>query len=308
MLLELFEIFANNIAPILIVASIGFIVGRLANVEPRPISQLIFNVFSPALVFWALYTSEVSGQELASIGLATIIFQFIMAGFAFALARALSIERSARASMMIGAFCLNAGNYGLSLVSFAFGPDVLARAIVVYITNTVVNYSLGVFVASSGKRDPLDSLKIMLRVPAIYAAIIALVLRSNNLELPLMIDRSASLLKDATIPLMLTLLGLQLSRTTGFQRLRLVAASVSMKLLIAPFVGLALALLLNFDDLALIGFVLQISMPTAVMTLILAKEYELDEALSLNIIMASTLLSPITLSVIILLLRQTTTF
>jgi predicted permease len=40
------------------------------------------------------------------------------------------------------------------------------------------------------------------------------------------------------------------------------------------------------------------------MTLILAKEYHLDETLTLNLIMVSTLVSPFTLSVIILLLKR----
>jgi predicted permease len=45
-------------------------------------------------------------------------------------------------------------------------------------------------------------------------------------------------------------------------------------------------------------------MPTAVVTLIMAKEYKLDETLVLNLIVVSTLISPFTLSVVILLLRQ----
>jgi predicted permease len=42
----------------------------------------------------------------------------------------------------------------------------------------------------------------------------------------------------------------------------------------------------------------------AVATIILASEFELDHQLSLSMIMASTLLSPVTLSILIYLLRR----
>src|SRR5690606_13670064 len=203
-----------------------------------------------------------------------------------------------------GAFCMNAGNFGLSIAAFAFGDAVLARAVVIYISNTLLNYTLGVFVASSGRQSPRGALLNVVRVPAVYASVAALLVRGLNIELPIVIYRAAGVLKDAAIPLMLILLGIQLSQSARLQKLTLVTTGVLLKLLIAPLVGIGLALVFQLEALAMISFALQTSMPTAVITLILAKEYQLDETLMLNLIMATTLLSPFTLSVIILFLRQ----
>lgn len=301
---ELISIFVNNIAPVLIVAGVGYIAGKRLSVDPQSIGLLIFNVFSPALVFYSLYDSKIGGQELVVLLVGITLFQFIMAGLAYLVMRFYGGERLERASLMLSSCCLNGGNYGLSIASFAFGEAVFARAVVVYIGNTALNYTLGVFVASSGHQGTKSALLTILRVPAFYATLIAFLLRGFQIELPVPLFRAVTVMKDAAIPAMLILLGLQLSQSMAINRWKLVSIGVVLKLLIAPLVGVGLALLFHLEGVAAIALILQSAMPTAVVTLVLAKQYHLDETLSLNLIMASTLLSPFTLSVLILLLRN----
>lgn len=301
---ELISIFVNNIAPVLIVAGVGYVAGQKLRVDGQTVGQLIFNVFSPALVFFSLYESQIGGSELGLLIAVTAMFQLSMAALAYLVMNFQRADRVERSSVMLGAFCMNAGNFGLSIAAFAFGDAVLARAVVIYISNTLLNYTLGVFVASSGRQSPRGALLNVVRVPAVYASVAALLVRGLNIELPIVIYRAAGVLKDAAIPLMLILLGIQLSQSARLQKLTLVTTGVLLKLLIAPLVGIGLALVFQLEALAMIAFALQTSMPTAVITLILAKEYQLDETLMLNLIMATTLLSPFTLSVIILFLRQ----
>ena len=301
---ELIAIFANNIAPVLIVAGIGYLAGRALKVESASLGKLIFNVFSPALVFYSLYTSQIEGQEFGLLILIVLVFQLVMAGLAYVVVRFQKADKIERATVVLSSFCLNAGNYGLSVVDFAFGEAALARAVVVWIGNTMLNYTLGVFIASSGSQAARKSFTNVLRVPAFYATAAAFLLRGLNVELPVVLLRSASVLKDAAIPAMLVLLGLQLSQTVRVSRVALVRSGVLLRLAAGPLVGGGLGLLFQLDNLGMAAFLLQASMPTAVMTLILAKEYHLDETLMLNLIMATTLISPFTLSVIIFLLKK----
>jgi hypothetical protein len=302
--IELVNIFVNNIAPILIVAGAGYAAGKLLSIESRSIGQLIFNVFSPALVFFSLYDSKIGGDELGLLIAVTILFQVVMAALSYVLMRAQNVNDIDRASVMISTFCLNAGNYGLSLATFAFGEEVLARAVVIYVANTILNYTLGVFVASSGRQSPGKALLNIAYVPAVYATAAALILKGLNVELPLVAFRAVTVLKDAAIPSMLVLLGLQMAQTVTLGKWALLGWGIALKLLISPVIGVGLALLFNLRGAEAIAFILQASMPTAVVTLIMAKEYKLDETLVLNLIVVSTLISPFTLSVVILLLRQ----
>jgi predicted permease len=65
-----------------------------------------------------------------------------------------------------------------------------------------------------------------------------------------------------------------------------------------------LVIMVGLNSPATIAVIMQASMPVAVATIILASEFELDHQLSLGMIMTSTLLSPVTLSILIYLLRR----
>jgi predicted permease len=301
---ELLSIFVDNIAPILLVAGVGYLVGRNLQIEPRSLGRLVFNVFSPALVFYSLLTSQIAGAELGLLILLTVIFELLMALIAYVVMRWQHESTVHRAGVILNASCLNAGNYGLSLVHFAFGPEVFARAVIVYIANVVLNNTLGVFVASSGSKPPRDALKNVLRVPAVYATAAAFLANALHLTLPSALERSVQLLSDAAIPSMLILLGLQLVQSHGIKKPRLVTISVGLRLVLSPFLATGLAFLFHLNNLAAAALIIEASTPVAVITLILASEFGLDEDLTMSSILASTLLSPITLSVLILLLRQ----
>lgn len=296
------SIFANNILPILLIAAVGVVLRRRFALQPQPIGTLIFNVLSPSLVFWLFYTSDVSGGEFVTLAGATVLFQLAMAALAFTVAGALGIRPVARANLTIASFCLNAGNYGLSLIAFAFDDAVLSRAAVVLVANVTMNYSLGVFIASNGRASVLQSLGNVARTPAIYAVLAAFTLRLFELPLPLALANAIETLSGAAIPMMLLMLGMQLG---GFARLdqpRTVAAGVTLKLVVAPFVAFGIAALLGVSGPGFTAFLVQASTPTAVLTLIFASEFDLDRDLALNLIMTATLLSPVTLSLLVLLL------
>lgn len=301
---SLLLIVLDNIIPILTVAGVGFWVGRRFRIEPRPLGQLIFNVFSPALVFHLLSTTPVDGQELGQIVLLTIIFQLLMAALSFGVLHFSSASKIHKASIIVSTFSINAGNYGLSLVSFAFSADVLARAIIIFIANILLNNTLGVFVASSGQRSLKQALLSILHVPAVYASIAAFVVTGLDLALPVPIARSINIMADAAIPAMLILLGLQLGQSTRIERPSLVGLSVALKMFVAPVIALGLVLFFHLSGSAAAALIIQASMPTAVVTIVLASEFGLDERLTLSTVLASTLTSPITLSIIILLLYQ----
>lgn len=301
--LELVQIFIDNIAPILIIAFVGFLVGRRFPIDPQTVSTLLFYVLSPAIVFFSLYDSDVSGGEIVDLYVATIGFQLVMVTLAFALMLLWQVDPIRRANVLLSAFCLNAGNFGLSLVAFAFGPDVLSRAAVVFVANVTLNYTLGVFVASNGRSSAIDALFSVLRTPSVYAVVAAFSLRGLNITLPLVLERPISSLADAAIPMMLILLGIQLSNISRISQFSLVGTGISLKLIAAPFVAIAIAGLLMLTGDARTAFIIQASMPTAIMTLVLTTEFDLDRDLALSLIMATTLLSPVTLTVLIAVLQ-----
>jgi hypothetical protein len=303
MILQLLDIFINNIAPILLVAGIGFFLSKRFEIDARSLGRLTFNVFSPALVFYSLAHSEVSPLELGQIALTILLYTLVLAALAWLVARLLSRDQVERAGVMLCALTANNGNYGLPLIALAFGQEVLARAVMVFVTLVIMQYTVGVFIASSGHKSQREALQSVLRVPMFYALLAGLTLNQLNIVMPTPLDHALKLMADGSFPLMLVILGVQIARA-HLRRLRPVISSVALRMFVAPFVALGIALAFDLPSAMFIAIIVQASMPVAVNTTVFAMEFELDGEQISGAVLLSTLLSPLTLSLIILALQQ----
>ena len=312
-MLDLLNIFVDNMIPVLAIAAVGIVLRRRLQVEPAMVSRMMFYVFAPALAFDAVYNSDISGGDFLRVYLGTLALMAAVGAIAFLFLRGLNaalpaerkINRREFATTLVATFVFNGANFGLSIVSFAFGDAALTYAVIIYIAGSTIAWTLGPYVSSSGAASMLKSAHSILRTPVVYALALALALKAAGIsELPPALSRSAQLLADASIPLMLVLLGLQLGRFRKPDRWILLATGTAIRLLVAPLIALAFASLLQLEGPARAAFILQAGMPTAVLTLILAYEFDSDRALALNLIMSTTLLSPVSLTLLIYLLQN----
>jgi predicted permease len=295
-LTDLLILFANNLLPILLVAGTGYIAGKWLNVEARSISRVVFYLFSPCLLFDLLVSSQLkNGDMLRMVGF-TVASVLSVALITWLLGRILKLERKMLAAVIICTMTINAGNYGLSLNLFAFGEEALAYASLFFVTSAIITYTVGVTIASMGKSSLAASIKGLLKIPAVHAVILAMIFIYLNWELPLPLSRSVSLLGDAAIPGMLLVLGLQLQNNhRAYDRRALVLAN-GMRLLGGMGVGFMLAAVFGLGGMAYNAGVLESSMPTAVLSTILATEYDAEPAFVTSAVFSSTLLSPLTLT------------
>ena len=193
----------------------------------------------------------------------------------------------------------NSGNYGLPVVLFAFGPDALVHATAYFVTGSVMTYTLGVFLAAAGRRSMKRALVGIAKVPVIYGAVVAAVVLVTGIQVPLAVTRPVALLSEAALPMMILVLGMQLERASVPDRPALVAAAVGLSLVVAPIVALGLASLLGITGPGRQAGVVLASMPVAVVTTILALEFDVTPAFVTSAVFVSTFLSPLTLTPLI---------
>jgi predicted permease len=113
------------------------------------------------------------------------------------------------------------------------------------------------------------------------------------------------MLSDAALPSMLLILGMQLKRAVAPNRPVVVAAAVVLSLFIAPILGIGLTSLLGLTGSARSAAIVLASMPAAVVTTVLALEFDLDSSFVTSVVFVSTLLSPVTLVLLIAYLKGT---
>lgn len=303
----LLSVFLNNLLPIFLCAAAGVALGSAFKPDIRSVTRLAFYVFSPCLVFSSLTRSLVNGSEFMQIATFTLVHIVLMAALTAGLGLALRLERRVLLTLIIAAVFVNGGNFGLAANRFAFGEEALARAVVFYIFSTIGVYTVGIFLASLGKRSAAEAMREVLTVPAFYALLAAGLARFTGFGVPLYLERAVTLLGEAAIPVMLVLLGLQIAQMKREVWARAKAGTlmlaVTLQLIVAPLLAIALAAVLGLGGVTRQAAILEASMPTAVITTVLALQYELDIDLMMAVVIVSTVLSPLTLTPLIVYLQ-----
>jgi malate permease and related proteins len=301
--MELLAIFVQNILPIFIVAGIGFLIVRYLGADVQTLSRVTLYVLTPCLLFDVLVTSNVSADEFGRLTLLALGTILGIGLIAWLVTRALRLDRVMTSAFMVVVMFANGGNYGLPLTLFVFGQEALARATIYFVVSIVLTYTIGIFLASSGRRSMCEALLIVLRIPSIYASAAAIVVILTGVETPSFLMRPIKLLGDAAIPVMILVLGMQLERAVKPGSLRLVGLAVGFRLVVSALLGLLLAQFIGLSGTARQAGVLQSAMPVAVVTTILAVEFEVEPAFVTSVVFLSTILSPLTLTPLIALLK-----
>jgi predicted permease len=300
----LLSTFANNLLPILLLSGAGFVLGKRFSVDSRTIGRTVFYIFAPMLVFDLLVQNDLKLEEAVIVVAFTVTIILVMGVITLIIALGLKLERRILMSVLITTMFGNIGNYGLPLVSFAFGEEALKYASIYFVTTALLFNTVGILLASLGHMTFKEAMLGLLKVPTVYGVTLAAFINTFHIEIPSALARTIDLAAGGSIPLMIVLLGIELSRVQWSNSLRGVGLSVALRLLAAPLVALLLSSLFGLQGAVQQACVIQSSMPAAVNSTILAAEYQLDSSLVTAIVFIGTMLSPLTLTPLIVLLGR----
>jgi predicted permease len=294
--LSLFNLFLNNLSPVLLIAGSGYLLGRRFQINPRTFSQVVFYFFSPCLVFNSLAKNQLSESDFLSVTGFALIVVCVIGLLAWSVGSILRLERHLLAAVMITSMFDNAGNLGLSVTFFAFGDPALARATVIFVIYGTLTNTVGAVIASLGKSGLRQALLILLKMPALYALLLGMLFARQGWHLPLFLDRGVSMATNATIPCMLILLGVQLQRVRWTGNAQALTTVAALRLLASPVIAIGLSALFGLQGPTRQASILEASMPTAVMCTILATEFDVEPAFVTSVVFLTTILSPLTIT------------
>lgn len=286
----------------MLVALFGYLLQRRLRLHVATLSSVVFNILSPCLVFSSLAGSKLPVTELAGLAAFSAVNILAMGVMAFLVARLMKLTRIETTAFMIVIMFVNGGNYGLTLLQLRYGDVGLSRGIVYYVTSTVMVYTVGVLIASMGRVGWRDTMKRMARLPAVYAALLALVAYSIDLPIPAPIMSGITIAGNGAIPVMLLVLGMQIAEMKPDDGSRIVWPAVGLRLLVGPIVGMGIAFLAGLQGVGRSAMIIESAMPAAVINLILATEFGLPASTVARIVVISTLISPLTIAATITIL------
>jgi len=166
----------STLLPVFLIAGCGALYGRYRTPDIQGLNVLNMELFVPMLVFAVLADQKAPLQDYASLALAATVVVLGSGIVLYPLARILNLNlKTFLPPMMFN----NSGNMGIPLMVLAFGEAALPAAVVLFIVEMLLHFSVGLYML-----DPHSSLIQRLKLPIVFASIAGLAVNLGGVHLP----------------------------------------------------------------------------------------------------------------------------
>jgi predicted permease len=270
------------VTPTFFTIALGYLFGRLSRSGTAALIDAAMYIAVPCLVFTSMLSSPIVIGDAAKLWASCLLVMagtFLLARFAFGFGRT---KHSALYLPIVFANLVN-------IPYMAFGAKGLANAALFYMPSGILIYSLGIYIAA-GQKGLTQGLKEAVRTPLIYAALFGLALNLAGVTIPTLMMNSLKFLGQAGIPLLLLVLGMNISRIRPSHVPLTLAASV-LRVGGGFALGLLAVWLLGLTGTPRAVVLFEAAMPSAIFTAIAAVKYENEAELVSSVVLVTTLAS-----------------
>lgn len=281
--------------PILILLLVGILLRRINFIDEHFIrvgNALVFRVTLPMLLFFGM----ASHTDIASLNTGHVVFG-ILATFAIIgcllVIAPMVVPEDKTGVFVQGAFRGNMGIIGIALVLNAYGDSALSIA-AVYVGGVTIIYNI-VSVWLLGEKGDSHIQRIASN-PLILAICGGFIYSLVGLPVPRVMALSGEYLGNITLPLALLCIGGSLSWNSFKSNHKEVSIVVMLKVLLTPLVAVLVAILFGFRGVELGVLYFMFSSPTATASYVMAKQMTKHGDMAAEIVALSTVLSPFSLT------------
>jgi predicted permease len=274
--------------PIFAIVAVGYLYSRWRQPDMTSANQINMTILLPALIFHVLSDKDFQLAEYGwiALGAAAIVLGSGLLALPVAKAAGLSFKTFVPPMMFT-----NSGNIGLPLAVFAFGEQALPAAVVLFLVENGLHFTLGTYLMDH--RAPLRKVLVQ---PIVAATLVGMAFSLFRWGVPAPLRETVNLLGQASIPLLLFSLGTRLT-SIDFREWRVgllgavicPATGVLMLVIVQPFLSLTplqSSLLLVFSAL-----------PPAVLNYLVAEQYRQEPGKVASIVMLGNLAGLVSLPI-----------
>jgi predicted permease len=282
------------VLPVFGLVLVGYLYARRHRPDMTAAGRVNLDVFTPALILHVLSARDFQPAAYGRVALGGTLVVLGSGAIAWVLSRALRRDfRTLGPPLMFN----NSGNMGLPLAVFAFGDAALSAAVVLFMVENLLHFTLGLRIL-----DREAGPGALLRMPLVMACLAGLTVSLLGVRIPQPIAQGLDLLGQAAIPLMLFSLGVRLTEARldhwGIGLLGALARPVSGLVMALPLLRL-----LHLTGTQASQLILFAVLPPAVLNYIIAERYDQEpETVAAMVIwgnLASLVVVPLALAVIL---------
>ncbi|WP_410210213.1 AEC family transporter [Aquirhabdus sp.] len=274
--------FSTIILPIFVCSGLGLLWVKLKlPMHTATLSSLVSNLGIPCLLLSSLNRP---GLTLSVLGHTFLAGALALFGFALVSMLALRLMRLPIHKYLPSLMLPNTANLGIPVALFALGQEGLLYAVAFSALVQIGHYTLGVWLLSGH-----GSLRNILTSPTIWAILVALGMLATHTALPDSLQTVTHQLGAMAPPLMLLMLGASLAeiRLEGLGRVLILSL---VRVCGGLGIGLLIAHGLGLPPLAASALIIQSAMPVAVLSHLIAQQYQGPSRDIAGMILISTLL------------------
>lgn len=294
--MKLIEALLGTVLPVFLLAGLGYMARKLLKADPKDPAKLAVYLMTPGLIMNSILTSQLLADEVGKIVGFAVLMVVIMILLTLVIGRVLGWSPAARSAAVLSTAFMNSANYGLPVILLAFGQAGFDRAAVFVVAQSMLTYSVAAFFAAKGRTDWRSAVLSVLRLPLIWAALIALVVRLLGVTLPPFVMKPIGLLANGAVVVVILLLGMQMAGIRLRGSLVKTGVTTLLRLVASPAIALGVVALFRPDPLTAKVLVLESAMPAAVNTVLLAVQFDAEPDQVSGATLATTLLSLVTVT------------
>ncbi|WP_028304256.1 AEC family transporter [Oceanospirillum maris] len=279
-----------TVFPLFLVVAIGAFYGRWKHTDISAANRMNMDVFVPALVFSVLADKSFDMVAYHDLALASAL---VVLGSGIILLPLIKLLGWNLKTFIPPMMFNNTGNMGIPLIVLAFGESALPAAVMVFIVEMLLHFSIGLYIL-----DHKTKLSAMLKMPVVQATILGFAFSIMGWSLPESIAIPMDMLGQISIPLMLFTLGVRLlSVDLSDWKMGLTGA------ILCPLSGLLMAwaatFIWTFDSQQLAVLFIFSVLPPAVLNYMIAEQFNQEPARVASIVLLGNFASVITLPLVL---------
>jgi predicted permease len=265
-----------SIIGIYVFIAIGYIAKRTfkEQIDERTITLLSVYFLQIFLTFWGLLKRPIDSSLIIapSIYLAVVLITLMLT---YMFVQKIFSDKKERSIAMIAALIGNTGNLGIPLSIAIFGEESIAYTTIINLVNVFIVYTLGVYTYSRGSFDVKSSLINIIKLPILWAAIIAIILNLSGYTPSQTVEKTLMMGAYASMTIQLVLFGIYLYDVKIKEINKILITWVSgVKFILLPLITFIILSFIELDSMIKGILFLELMMPLAVANVNLASLYE----------------------------------
>jgi len=259
-------------------------------IDDKTITLINIYFLQVFLTFWGLLIRPIDISLLYASSIYFVIVLIIVLISAF-VAKLLFENKKEYSIATVAAIIGNTGNLGIPINIAIFGEESIPYTTIVNLVNVFIVYTIGVYYYSRGTYDVKTSLTNIIKLPILWAAIVAILLSVYHVEVHSSIMNMLMMGAYASMTMQLFLFGIYLYGTKLKEiSKKLLLWVMTLKFIVLPFAAFSVLASVDLEPMVKGIVFIELMMPLAVANVNIASLYDCKPRLVTALVFVSSVL------------------